>query len=347
MASSSRPARSLQASPAAGLPRSVGEDPVPGNRKERQSHVVRPDLLGQRHRFARRLERLRVERLRHEGLVPDEQEVAGRRVGHECLRRSQHRLLVGVERADPVGAVFGLLAGLQVEEVFPVGKKLRPPHGGLLARRVQLDGDRLRPSRRRDAVDRIGAGAVEEDHAFRAPAAVRGAGRIADLGGRPSRHVDLLHDAVGHETHEAAVRRPEGTGPALGAGKGTSRERVERPHPDAGFPLGVGRVERQDHSVGRNPRDVDRRDFRRRRDVEAHQLGRLRRAAGKAVGETGGGEEGDGRDAPGELLAVLAPRDDGRRQPHERAALRDPLELQHHVVRGLPPIARDPWRGSP
>ena len=50
--------------------------------------------------------------------------------------------------------------------------------------------------------------------------------------------------------------------------------------------------------------------------------------------------EGDGRDGPGELLPVLAARDDGRRQARLRAALRDPLQLQLRVVRRLEPVLR-------
>ena len=225
------------------LPGAVGEHAVVRDREAREAHVVRADLLGERNRLARHLERLRVEGLGDERPVAHEEQVTGRRVLHERLRRREHLLLVRIDRSDPVRAVLRLLAGHEVEEVLAVGKKLRPPDRGLLARRVELDGDRPGSPRRGHAIDGIGARAVEEDHAVGAPGAVGAAGRVADLGRRAAGDVHLLHHAVGDEPDVPAVGRPERPNASVRSRQRLRRQRVERPHPDARLALHVGRVE--------------------------------------------------------------------------------------------------------
>ena len=272
------------------LARPVRERPVARDREEGEPDVVRSDVLGERNRLARRLQGLRVERLGDERPVPHEEEVAGRRVGHERLRGREELRLRRVERPDPVRAVLRLLPDRHVEVVLPVREELGPADLALLPRRVGLGRDGGSPPGGRDAVDGLVARAVEEDDALRTPGAVGASGRVADLLRRAARDLDLLELPLGEESEEPAVRRPERPRGVLGAGEGLRREGVERPDPDAALAARVGRVERERPAVRREAWRVDRRDSLRVRDLEPDEL----RAGGRAAHEADA--EGRSRD---------------------------------------------------
>ena len=112
--------------PAPRLAGAVGERPLARYREPREADAIGPDLLGQGDRLAHRLESLRVEALRDEGLVPHEKEVAGGRVGDERLGRHERPGFLRVERSDPVDVLLGLPAARHVQKVLSVRQELRP-----------------------------------------------------------------------------------------------------------------------------------------------------------------------------------------------------------------------------
>ena len=342
---SSRPVAPEQ--PPSRLAGAVGEDAVVRDREAGEPHVVGADLLGERHGLPRDFPRARVEGLSDECPVAHEEEVAGRRVLDKGLGRRQLRLLLGVDRADPVRGVLRLLAGHEVEIVLGVREKLRPADRRLLLRRVECHGGGPGASRRRDAVERIVARAVPQDDPLGAPRSVRAAGGVADLGGRSAGDVDLLHHALGDERDVAAVGRPERTRAALRAHEGLRREGVQRPDPDARLPLQVGRVEGEQAPVGRDARHVHRRDLGRRRDVEAHERRGLRRAAHDTRPRARPRRGGSRRAAP--RPASRGSCDARRPGRAVRPASLPPRSTEAAASRRAPcaSAARAPWRGSP
>ena len=179
----------------------------------------------------------------------------------------------------------------------------------------------------------------------RAPRSVRAARRVADLrAARPRRRSSSAAPSAKKARNRLSGDQ-KGAHASSVPGKGWAVERVERPDPDPRLPF---------ESVALNARMRPSGEMRGT-SIVATSGGRTisKRTARGGFGArwTKPTAQGRGRDErrgepPGELLAVLAPRDDGRRQPGLRAALGDPLQLQHHVVRRLPAVARDPWRGS-
>ena len=346
--SSSFPERSTQRMRFPRFARAVGEHAVARHREAREADRVRADLLGERDRLARRLHGLRVERLRDERPVAHEEEIARRRVGDERLRRRERLRLRRVERADPVRAVVRLLVDRHVEEVAAVRQKLRPADLHLLARGVRLDGDGGRSARGRDALDRIVARAVEEDHALRAPGPVGARRRVADLLRRPARDVDLLELAVREEAEEPAVGRPEGARRSLRAGERLRRRARSAAGSRSGScPRASVALKARIRPSGEMRGRVDRRDGFGGRDLEPDEPRRLRaRGATKPRREPPRRAASAAATRPREPLAVLAPRRDGRGQARLRAALRDPLELQlaRRAPSGTGP--RGPSRGT-
>ena len=141
-----------------------------------------------------------------------------------------------------------------------IRQELRPPDGGLLARRFRLHRNDGAATRSGDAVNRIGVAAVVKDDALRTPAAIGSGRRVADLLRRAAADVDLLQLTLGHERDEAAVRRPERSRGAIGAGQWVRGQGIELPDPDPGLAFRVGRVEREISAVRRQSRGIDRND---------------------------------------------------------------------------------------
>ena len=186
-----------------------------------------------------------------------------------CADASVSRLL-GVERADAIDAVLGLLAVGEVQEVVAVGEKLRPADAGLFARRIELHERHRRASGRGDALDRIVRPAVEEDHASGAPAFRRSPSARRRSSARAAGHLDLLELPLGDEAEEPAVGRPEGPRRPLRPRERLRRQRIQRRGPrSASCPAAVGRVEGDVMPVRRDARRVDRDDVLGRRDLEA------------------------------------------------------------------------------
>ena len=191
--------------PATVFSRAVGENSIARHGELGEPGRDRPDVLGQGHRLAGGLHRLRVERLGDQRVLAHEQQMARRRIGHQRLRGRERPGLLRVQGADPVHVVLGLLTLGHIEEVASVGQELRPGDLGLLAGNVRIDLDHRRSAFRRDAQNGIRGAAVEEDHAGRAPGAVRPRRIVADLLRRAAGSFHLLQLAGGEEADEAAI----------------------------------------------------------------------------------------------------------------------------------------------
>ncbi|HLN58315.1 MAG TPA: protein kinase, partial [Thermoanaerobaculia bacterium] len=85
---------------AAAVARPVSEDAIVRRGKSREPDRARSDVLGQRDGFAGRLHRFRVEGLRDEGVLPDEEQITRRRICHQGLRGGEGPGFRRVERAD-------------------------------------------------------------------------------------------------------------------------------------------------------------------------------------------------------------------------------------------------------
>ena len=195
--------------------------------------------------------------------------------------------------------------------------------------------DRLRLAARcRDAEEGRRRRRTEDDRAVAVPGAADAPCRVADGEGGPAVRVDLLQGSLREVTDEPAVGRPEGEAGFLGACYRARRGGAEGPDPEAGLRAGFPRGERKRSPVGRERDRLDERLLGKRDRGEDRRRG-ARRAAQVPDREDERGHPGGGRERPRELLAVLAPSGDGRRQSGLRAALADPLELELHVVRGL------------
>ena len=218
----------------------------------------------------------------------------------------------------------------------------RPSLGG-----VGLGPRASRRRRGRRRADRIVAAAVEQDHAVGAPGAVDAGGRIADRLWRPAGDVDLAQLAPRDEREKAAVRRPERPPRALGARQRARLERVERVAPRSAR---AGRRRRRTRASGRRARSAAGRRWSAPRR-SGSRSGRAAAGSGRAAPRRSANPTAaaSARQRRAAHAIALARRAGGRRRRGHadlRAALGDPLELQLHVVRALPAVARGPSPGT-
>ena len=228
--------------------------------------------------------------------------------------------------------------------MLAVGQELREAVTVVLALLVELgDRDRIAAGCR-DAVDRRLVVGREQDHAVVVPGAALAVRRVAKRQGGTSRRGDLLELALGEERNGFPVRGPERVDRAVGPGKRLARQRVQVAHPQdaiAGFVLGH---ERQLGPVGRDRHRARARATQRiarslgRRDESAHDALRTRGQLKRHDGQRHRGDSENSGRRPRQSRAGLAPR--GHRDGHTglRAGVRDPLQLEQHVVHRLPAL---------
>ena len=232
----------------------VGQDAVVGNREDRREETgVLLHVADDRKGLARKRQGLRVEGLRHERLLPHEEEVPGgvERLGPR-VDDELGRLAVERSKIDRVQLAVGadaMARGL-VEEPLPVRQEERIAVGRLPPRFVELRHRRGFSAGRGDAEDRLAKVRFEEDDAVLVPGAAPSVGGVAERQRRAARGLDGLQLRAREKPDVPAVGRPERVHRILRSGQRTRGEAVERSDPQEGLPGGVPRGERDLLAVG-------------------------------------------------------------------------------------------------
>ena len=288
-----------------------------------------------------------IEGLREQVPVPRVQQVAGpaRGPGGDVLRSRtvlDERLCLSVVEARQTDVSLLLRPGpADIEKVTPIRKELGPCDRGFLPRRVWFQHRLRRAAAVSDEGDACPSTFGEQDRVPAAPGALGEALRsVADGHGRPARDVGLLQLSLREESHETAVRRPEGARGSLRAWKRDGARLGNRTNPEGRPAVRAARGKRDRASVGSDREEVLATNPgeprpQRRMDGETDRHRRRVRWSGaqkKEEGEHRGGKKAGGGETDPPSVA-------GRRTGFPgflRAAASDPPELEPDVGRALP-----------
>ena len=119
----------------------INEDAVLGNGKETKLERLRIcNLLGDRKGVPGQLQIPGIKGLRHQTLLPEEQQITGRRIDGITIRFEKELGVLAVDRSNIDSVAFGRAGTARfsspIEEVTAVRQKCRPAQAGLMSRFV-------------------------------------------------------------------------------------------------------------------------------------------------------------------------------------------------------------------